>query len=81
MKARVVVTLKDEVLDPEGRAVAKRLNASGYAEVKEAKVGKFIELELETGDRENAERRVLQMCKDLLANEMIEDYHFLGVEG
>lgn len=81
MKARIIVVLKEEVLDPQGRAVAKRLNTSGYPEVKEARVGKFIELNLETGDREHAQRRVIQMCKDLLANEMIEDYEILSLEG
>lgn len=81
MKARVIVVLKEEVLDPQGRAIAKRLNTSGYPEVNEARVGKFIELDIETGDREHAERRVLQMCKDLLANDIIEEYEFLGLEG
>ena len=80
MKATVIVKFKDDVLDAQGRAVAKRLGASGFSEVKEARIGKYIELELETGDRDNAERRVLQMCEQLLSHPTIEEYEFVGVE-
>jgi phosphoribosylformylglycinamidine synthase len=74
MKARVLVSLKDEVMDPGGRALAERLRSLGYTEVKDAKLGKFIELDIETGDREKEKERVDEMCRKLLANEMIEDY-------
>ncbi|MFN8389632.1 MAG: phosphoribosylformylglycinamidine synthase subunit PurS [Bdellovibrionota bacterium] len=80
MKARVLVSLKDEVLDAGGRALAERLRGIGYTEVKDAKLGKFIELEIETGDREKEKERVDEMCRKLLANEMIEEYLVLPDE-
>ena len=80
MKARILVSLKDEVMDPGGRALAERLRSIGYTEVKDAKLGKFIELEIETGDREKEKERVDEMCRKLLANEMVEDYLVLPDE-
>jgi phosphoribosylformylglycinamidine synthase len=80
MKARILVSLKDEVLDAGGRALAERLRGIGYSEVKDAKLGKYIELEIETGDREKEKERVDEMCRKLLANEMIEEYLVLPEE-
>ena len=80
MKARVLVSLKDEVLDAGGRALAERLRGIGYNEVKDAKLGKYIELEIETGDREKEKERVDEMCRKLLANEMIEEFLVLPEE-
>ena len=80
MRARILVSLKDEVMDPGGRALAERLRGIGYTEVKDAKLGKFIELEIETGDREKEKERIDEMCRKLLANEMIEDFTVLTDE-
>ena len=80
MKARILVSLKDEVMDPGGRALAERLRSVGYTEVKDAKLGKYIELEIETGDREKEKERIDEMCRKLLANEMVEDYVVLADE-
>ena len=77
MIAKVLVSLKDEVLDPAGRAVAERLNHLGFPEVKSAKIGKYIELFIETGDREKEKERVEDMCHKLLANTMIEDFEII----
>ncbi len=77
MKARVLVSLKDEVLDPGGRALAERIRSIGFTEVKDAKLGKYIELYIETGDREKEKERIEEMCLKLLANPLIEDYEVL----
>ena len=80
MKARVLVTLKDEVLDPAGRALTERLNTIGFPEVKSAKIGKCIELNIETGDREKEKERIADMCHKLLANPIIEDFEIIHEE-
>ena len=71
--AKVYVTLKRGVLDPQGQAVARALSRLGFDEVKGARIGKYIELELE-GDRAAAEARLKEMCERLLANTVIEEY-------
>ena len=80
MKAKILVSLKDEVMDAGGRALAERLRSIGYTEVKDAKLGKYIELEIETGDREKEKERVDEMCRKMLANEMIEEYQVIPDE-
>lgn len=77
MIAKVLVSLKDEVLDPAGRALAERLNHLGFPEVADAKVGKYIELIIETGDREKEKERIEDMCYKLLANTIIEDFEII----
>jgi phosphoribosylformylglycinamidine synthase len=75
MKAKVHVTLRDGVLDPQGKAIANALHALGFAGVEEVRQGKFIELQLANGiDRDSAKRQVEAMCAKLLANPVIEDY-------
>ncbi|HEY6912784.1 MAG TPA: phosphoribosylformylglycinamidine synthase subunit PurS [Myxococcales bacterium] len=74
MKARVVVTLKKSVLDPQGQAVTRALGSLGFAEVKDARLGKVIELDLDTRDAAEAQKRVRDMCEKLLANTVIEEY-------
>lgn len=77
MIAKVLVSLKDEVLDPAGRALTERLNSIGFPEVKSAKIGKYIELYIDTGDREKEKERVEDMCYKLLANTVIEDFEII----
>ena len=77
MEAKVLVELKDEILDPAGRALAERLNHLGFPEVKSAKVGKCIHLYIETGDREKEKERIQDMCHKLLANTLIEDFEIV----
>jgi phosphoribosylformylglycinamidine synthase subunit PurS len=74
MKARVVVTLKKSVLDPQGQAVSRALGALGFSEVKDVRLGKIIELEVDGKDPVEAKKRLEQMCEKLLANTVIEEY-------
>ncbi len=74
MKARVVVTLKKSVLDPQGQAVSRALGTLGFSEVKDVRLGKIIELDLDAKDAAEARKRVEQMCEKLLANMVIEEY-------
>ncbi len=74
MKAKVHVTLKNGVLDPQGKAIEHTLAAIGFAGVEEARQGKFIELSLNETDPDKAQAQVEEMCKKLLANTVIEDY-------
>ncbi|WP_339217050.1 phosphoribosylformylglycinamidine synthase subunit PurS [Ornithinibacillus sp. FSL M8-0202] len=73
-KVTVYITLKQGVLDPQGKAIQESLNSLGYKEVEEARVGKYIEMKIEDGPK--LEDRVKEMCDKLLANPVIEDYHF-----
>ncbi len=74
MKATVHVTLKNGVLDPQGKAVQNALNGLGFSGVEDVRQGKFIELELTETDPEKAQTQVEDMCKKLLANTVIENY-------
>lgn len=76
MKAKVYVTLKDEVLDPQGDAVRRALQALGFEQVGNVRVGKLIEIDLADEDRKAAEDELRQMCQKLLANPVIEDFRF-----
>jgi len=78
--ARIHVTLKASVLDPQGTAVTKSLHALGYDEVQDVRIGKFLELKIDTNERHVAEERVQEMCEKLLANTVIETYTFELVE-
>jgi phosphoribosylformylglycinamidine synthase subunit PurS len=74
LKARVHVTLKRGVLDPQGEAVRHALGALGFEAVEAVRIGKVIELDLASADRAAAEAEVARMCEKLLANTVIEDY-------
>ena len=74
--ARVYVTPKRGILDPQGKAVQSSLHALGFAEVQDVKVGKYIELELRDAEPQAATARVREMCERLLANGVIEDFQF-----
>ena len=74
MKAKVYITLKKGVLDPQGKAVEGALTSLGFGEVSGVRVGKFMEVELEGGSKEKAEARVKEMCEKLLANTVVEDF-------
>jgi phosphoribosylformylglycinamidine synthase len=72
--ARVFVTPKRGILDPQGKAVQHSLHALGFGEVADVRVGKYIELALRPGGSEAAPERVREMCERLLANGVIEDF-------
>jgi phosphoribosylformylglycinamidine synthase subunit PurS len=74
LKATILVGLKPGVLDAQGKAVAGALSELGFAGVREARVGKVIELDLDGVDRAQAEAQVKAMCEKLLANTVIENY-------
>jgi phosphoribosylformylglycinamidine synthase len=74
MKARVHVTLKNGVLDPQGRAIAHALSSLGFGGVDDVRQGKYIELDLTETDKTKARDQVEAMCKKLLANTVIENY-------
>jgi phosphoribosylformylglycinamidine synthase len=74
MRARVFVTLKPSVFDPQGTTVAEALHTLGYAAVKDVRQGKYFELEIEAGSAEEAERLALEAADKLLANPIIESY-------
>jgi phosphoribosylformylglycinamidine synthase len=76
MKAKVTITPRRGVLDPQGRAVLGSLHSLGYPEVGDVRIGRFVQLEVDGSDREEAARRLDEMCRRLLANTLIEDYHF-----
>jgi phosphoribosylformylglycinamidine synthase PurS subunit len=74
VKARIHVTLKNGVLDPQGKAIANALDALGFSGVDEVRQGKYIEIDLAETDAAKAEREVEAMCQKLLANTVIENY-------
>jgi phosphoribosylformylglycinamidine synthase subunit PurS len=74
VKAKVHITLKNGVLDPQGKAVQHALGSLGFGGVDEVRQGKYIELQLTETDRSKAQAAVEQMCKGLLANTVIENY-------
>jgi phosphoribosylformylglycinamidine synthase PurS subunit len=74
MKARVFVTLKNGVLDPQGKAIGHALNGLGFGAVGEVRQGKVIDLDLAESDAAKAKAAVKDMCEKLLANTVIEKY-------
>jgi len=68
--------LKNGVLDPQGKAIERSLHTLGYGEVREVRVGKYLEFDVDATSRETAEARVREMCDKLLTNPVIEDYRF-----
>ena len=74
MRARVHITLKPGVLDPQGKAIASTLARMGFAGVEEVRQGKYLELDLAETDPTLARERLDAMCQRLLANTVIEDY-------
>lgn len=73
-KARVVITLKKAIMDAQGQTVENALHNLGYEGVRNVRIGKYIEMEVDGGSREALEPRVDEMCRKLLANPIIEDF-------
>tara|TARA_Y100001954_G_C15780341_1_gene589435 strand:- start:1239 stop:1517 length:279 start_codon:yes stop_codon:yes gene_type:complete len=74
MEVKINISLKQGVLDPQGRAVENALNGLGYSEASNVRIGKQITLEIEAEDANRAQQRAARMCETLLANTVIEDY-------
>ncbi len=81
MKAIVFVTLKPDVLDPQGKAIARAAGSLGYTALREIRQGKLFEVELDTTDRAAAERLLHELGEKLLSNPVIEDYRIERIEG
>jgi phosphoribosylformylglycinamidine synthase subunit PurS len=76
MKARIRITLKNGVLDPQGKAIQNALSALGITGVEDVRQGKYIEVQLAETSEDRAKETVERMCKDLLANGVIENYAY-----
>ena len=76
MRVKIIVSLKNGVLDPQGKAIERSLNTLGYQEVLDVRAGKYLELNIDAPSRAAAELRIREMCDKLLANPVIEDYRF-----
>ncbi len=74
--ARVYVTLKPTVNDPQGLTIRGALHSLGFADVESVRAGKYLEVSLAAKDRKKAEKQLTEMCRKLLANPVIEDYRF-----
>ena len=77
MKIKVIVTLKNGVLDPQGKAIQQTLNGMGFSSVNEVRQGKFFEVNVNEKDEATAKIKVEDMCKKLLANLVIENFEIL----
>jgi len=75
VKVRIHITLKNGVLDPQGKAISNALGSLGFDGVEDVRQGKFIELDIAETDEAKARESVDSMCRKLLANTVIEDYH------
>ena len=74
MLAKIYITLKKDVLDPQGSVIANSLKSLGFNNIEDVRQGKFIEVKLITENKETANKQLNEMCEKLLANLVIEDY-------
>ena len=74
MKISAIVTLKKDVLDPQGKVVGKTLKNMGYENVSDVRQGKYFEIELNETNKEKAKKTIEEICKKLLSNTIIENY-------
>ena len=78
MKVSIIITLKKDVLDPQGKVIKQALNGMGFDNIDEVRQGKYFEIEIDENDKKKAEDKTEEMCKKLLANLVIEDYKIIG---
>ncbi|HAP39433.1 MAG: phosphoribosylformylglycinamidine synthase subunit PurS [Nitrospira sp.] len=76
MKAIIHVTLKQGILDPQGKAIEHALDSLGFSNAANVRVGKYLEVDLNETDRARADAQVKRMCEQLLANTVVEDYRY-----
>ena len=74
MLAKIYITLKKDVLDPQGSVIANSLKSLGFNNIEDVRQGKFIEIKLDSENKESANKQLNDMCEKLLANLVIEDY-------
>ena len=77
MKVLVTITLKKDVLDPQGKIIHQTLEGMGFDGIDEVRQGKYFEIDIRENDKEKAEKKVEEMCKKLLTNLVIEDYRII----
>ena len=77
MKVKVVVTLKSGVLDPQGKAIQQTLNGMGFSNVKDVRQGKYFDVDIDEKDEQKAKLSAEEICKKLLANQVIEDFKII----
>ena len=77
MKISVIITLKKDVLDPQGKVIHQTLDGMGFNDVNEVRQGKYFEIDTKEADNEKAKVKVEEMCKKLLANLVIENYKII----
>ena len=80
MKIKIIVTLKNGVLDPQGKAIQQTLNGMNFSNVSEIRQGKYFEIDVKENDENKAKSEVEEMCKKLLANLVIENYKIIGTQ-
>ncbi len=77
MKVKVIVTLKSGVLDPQGKAIQQTLNGMGFANIKDVRQGKYFDIDIDGSDEQKAKLTAEEICKKLLANQVIEDFKII----
>jgi phosphoribosylformylglycinamidine synthase len=77
LKVSTIITLKKEVLDPQGKVIKSALDGMGFNNINEIRQGKYFEIDIDEKDKKKAEEQVENMCKKLLANLVIEDYRII----
>jgi len=78
MKISVIITLKKDVLDPQGKVIHQTLDGMGFDDINEVRQGKYFKIDIKENDKKKAEAKVEEMCKKLLANLVIEDFKIIG---
>jgi phosphoribosylformylglycinamidine synthase len=78
MKISIIITLKNDVLDPQGKIIQQALAGMGFNDVNDVRQGKYFQININENDKKKAESKVEEMCKKLLANLVIEDYKIIG---
>ncbi len=80
MKAKIYITLKEGIHDPQGRAIQQSLHTLGFETIQNVRIGKFLEVDLQDRDKASAETTINNMCQKLLANMVIEDFRYEIIE-
>ena len=80
MKISIIITLKKDVLDPQGKVIHQTLDGMGFEDVNEVRQGKYFEIDIKETDNNKAKSKVEEMCKKLLANLVIENYKIIDLK-
>ena len=80
MKVSVIITLKKDVLDPQGKVIRQTLDGMGFMDINEVRQGKYFEIDTKENDQNKAKKKVEEMCEKLLANLVIENYKIIELQ-